>query len=194
MSSELHEGEAADLAIPHGDTTNSLLGAFQGEHGGGQRLVMRVRPSMWTSVAHSLNYGTPKDRLSSSSELMHFMDRRHLAVRTQPYDRSLTFESLENRRVLAPTNVTTLSMDEHWTPFGSPYILQNAVTVQNGATLRIDPNVEVRGSRFQELTVLSGGTLIVNEALFKAPISSCGLERPRSSKGPPSSDGCTQDL
>jgi hypothetical protein len=56
-----------------------------------------------------------------------------------------------------------------WTPSGNPYVLTDAVYVRKGATLRIEPGVEVRSPQGYPFSVLYKGTLYASGASFTGP-------------------------
>ena len=55
----------------------------------------------------------------------------------------------------AQTNITSdITSNTVWNISGSPYIIMNSISVQNGVTLTIDPDVEVRFNGSFSITVL----------------------------------------
>ena len=63
------------------------------------------------------------------------------------------------------TDVTgTIAVNTTWNLAGSPYIVIGDITVNNGVTLTVDPNVIVKFNSGRRMTVL--GTLNANTATF----------------------------
>jgi hypothetical protein len=58
----------------------------------------------------------------------------------------------------------TISANTTWNLAGSPYIVTGDITVNNGITLTVDPNVQVKFNSGRRMTVL--GTLTANTATF----------------------------
>ncbi len=74
-----------------------------------------------------------------------FVNGRGKRRRLSSTARSSSIESLELRTLL--TNVTAdITTSQTWTAAGSPYILQNSVSIRNGATLTIGEGVQVRAA------------------------------------------------
>lgn len=74
---------------------------------------------------------------------------------------------------LAQTNVSgTISADSTWTESGSPYIVTGNVTINNGVTLTVDPDVIVRFNSGRYLYVY--GALNANSATFTSYRDSTG--------------------
>lgn len=47
--------------------------------------------------------------------------------------------------LISQTNITSdITTNTTWNISGSPYIIQNSITVQNGVSLTIDPGVEIK--------------------------------------------------
>lgn len=81
--------------------------------------------------------------------------------------------------VMAETNIPggEISTDTTWTVAGSPYIVEDSVTVTNNATLIIEPGVVVQINSFDDrLTIDTGGTLSA-EGTAAAPILFTGTNQ-----------------
>ncbi len=76
--------------------------------------------------------------------------------------------------IASATDVTgTIAANTTWNLAGSPYIVTGDITVNNGVTLTVDPNVQVKFNSGRRMTVL--GTLNANTATFT---SNQGVQAP----------------
>ncbi len=75
------------------------------------------------------------------------------------------FASMAIYSIALCTDVSgTISTNTTWNLAGSPYIVTGDITVDNGVTLTVDPNVEVKFNSGRRMTVL--GTLNANTVTF----------------------------
>lgn len=79
-----------------------------------------------------------------------------------------------------------ISVDTHWTPAGNPYHLVGSLSIDQGATLTIDPGVVVRGAPGQTIQVGSaslGPGLVKADAIAGSPIVFASDGDPRVLRG-----------